>query len=277
MSIAEKYSDTDVVAGNTYSYKVKAVGKDIESELSEATEAKTIAGVIINIIKPELKNDFEIVFKDMPEVLAITSAQPSLTFSVEAIPEVATYEWNINGIPSQAAKTAENGGTTFVLNKDSKGIRKDLVNVLNSLKDEEIKSLRCVSDKTIMVVARDGVYEFVYTNSIADLQLVNSWKGMDVYGTSGYSPAKKFFWLSQYRGNAYNYGGEIFSFQESSYAWIAEKYRGDNFYSGTLTGIVSQDAEGGEVTVKTVRPDLLSGTLTISEDNATVILKGDEQ
>ena len=130
----EKYSDTDVVAGNTYSYKVQAIGNDIESELSKATEAKTIAGVIINIIKPELKEEFEIVFKEMPEVLAITSAQPSLTFSVEAISEVATYEWNINGTPSQAAKTAENGGTTFVLNKDSKGIRKDLVNVLNNLR-----------------------------------------------------------------------------------------------------------------------------------------------
>lgn len=130
----EKYSDTDVVAGNTYSYKIKAIGKDIESELSEATEAKTIAGVIINIIKPELKEEFEIVFTKMPEVLAITSAQPSLTFSVEAIPEVATYEWNINGTPSQAAKTAEDGGTTFVLSKDSKGIRKDLVNVLNNLR-----------------------------------------------------------------------------------------------------------------------------------------------
>ena len=130
----EIYSDTDVVAGNTYSYKVQAIGSDIESELSEATEAKTIAGVIINIIKPELKDDFEIVFTEMPDVLAITSTQTSLTFSVEAIPEVATYEWDINGTPSQEAKTAEDGGTTFVLSKDSKGIRKDLVNVLNNLR-----------------------------------------------------------------------------------------------------------------------------------------------
>lgn len=156
----EKYSDSDVVAGNTYSYKVKAIGKNIESELSEATEAKTIAGVIINIIKPELKNDFEIVFTAMPEVLAITSEQPTLTFSVEAIPEVATYGWDINGEPSQAAKTAENGGTTFVLNKDSKGIRKDLVNVLNSLK--------------LVLTTKDGtVYsseeiKFVVSNSASD-------------------------------------------------------------------------------------------------------------
>lgn len=155
----EKYSDTDVVAGNTYSYKVQAIGSGIESELSEATETKTIAGVIINIIKPELKEEFEIVFTKMPEVLAITSAQTSLTFSVEAIPEVETYGWDINGTPSQAAKTAANGGTTFVLNKDSKGIRKDLVNVLNNLR--------------LVLTTKDGVYsseeiKFVVSDSASD-------------------------------------------------------------------------------------------------------------
>ena len=157
----EKYSDTDVVAGNTYSYKVKAVGKDIESELSEATEAKTIAGVIINIIKPELKNDFEIVFTQMPDVLAITLAQPSLTFSVEAISEVATYEWVINGTPSQAAKTAEDGGTTFVLSKDSKGIRKDLVNVLNNLRLVlTTKDGKVYSSEEIKFVVSDSASDF---------------------------------------------------------------------------------------------------------------------
>ncbi len=202
---------------------------------------------------------------------------PSQTGTSNSIGTTVTGDGRY-GIAYNLNTSDEGGKGFFVLEDTGNGYTQVTTpDVLNSLKDEEIKSLRCVSDKTIMVVARDGVYEFVYTNSIADLQLVNSWKGMYVYGTSGYSPAKKFFWLSRYSGNVYNYGGEIFSFQESSYAWIAEKYRGDNFYSGTLTGIVSQDAEGGEVTVKTVRPDLLSGTLTISEDNATVILKGDEQ
>ena len=202
---------------------------------------------------------------------------PSQTGTSNSIGTTVTGDGRY-GIAYNLNTSDEGGKGFFVLEDTGNGYTQVTTpDVLNSLKDEEIKSLRCVSDKTIMVVARDGVYEFVYTKSIADLQLVNSWKGMYVYGTSGYSPAKKFFWLSRYSGNVYNYGGEIFSFQESSYAWIAEKYRGDNFYSGTLTGIVSQDAEGGEVTVKTVRPDLLSGTLTISEDNATVILKGDEQ
>lgn len=175
--------------------------------------------------------------------------------------------------------TSDTGGKGFFVLEDTGNGYTQVTTpeVLNSLKDEEIKSLRCVSDKTIMVVARDGVYEFVYTNSIADLQLVNSWEETEVYGSSGYSPAKKFFWLSRYSGNTYNYGGEIFSFAESSYSWVAEKYRGNNFYSGTLTGIVSQDAEEDEITVKTVRPDLLSGTVTVNEDNAIITLKGDEQ
>ena len=127
------YSDTEVVAGYTYSYKVQAIGKEIQSELSEATDTIQISGTIISITKPELKNDFEIIFNELPDVLAITPEKTSLTFSVESVSENARYEWRINGETAQASKSAAEGGTTFVLTADSKGIRHDLENVLNNL------------------------------------------------------------------------------------------------------------------------------------------------
>ena len=127
------YSDTEVVAGYTYSYKVQAIGKEIQSELSEATDTIQISGTIISITKPELKNDFEIIFKELPDVLAITPEKTSLTFSVESVSDKARYEWRINGETAQASKSAAEGGTTFVLDADSKGIRHDLENVLNNL------------------------------------------------------------------------------------------------------------------------------------------------
>ena len=94
---ATTYTDTDVVAGGSYSYRVKAYGESVESEYSNETTAIDIAGSIVTINPPSAVDydDFELTVNG-PDVLVLTNEEP-LTFSVSEIEGVSEYIWLLNG------------------------------------------------------------------------------------------------------------------------------------------------------------------------------------
>lgn len=91
------YTDTDVVSGGSYSYRVKAYGDSVESEYSNETTAINIAGSIVTIDPPSSVDydDFELTING-PDVLVLTNEEP-LTFSVSEIEGVSEYIWLLNG------------------------------------------------------------------------------------------------------------------------------------------------------------------------------------
>ena len=159
------YSDSDVYTGKSYSYKVTTIIGETESDFSEATASIDIMDGVLVINPPTLGDVFEITFTEEPDVLVITTEQPTLTFAIAPVDDATNYAWVINGID-----VSSGADKTFITIDETMG-RSDLTNALNTLVLEITVNGKTYCSEEIKFAIGDDVVDNGITINLTDTRL----------------------------------------------------------------------------------------------------------
>ena len=118
-----EYSDSNIISGASYSYRVKAFSSAAEGVESISTPAIEVPGNSITILLPSNPvRDFELEFEDN-EKLVLLASEESITVRAIANDNILTYTWMMNGEIIKAEATADDGGTFVIITGETDGIK----------------------------------------------------------------------------------------------------------------------------------------------------------
>lgn len=129
------YTKTEnIVAGSAYQYYVQALyapDETANSAFSNVTEKLIPVVPTIEILPPQLQEQFKIEFADKDANLIISDEHEEIIFKLPEMENIKTYEWYVNGSLIKSGDYL--AANSLTINAKTEGVYKDASYTLNSL------------------------------------------------------------------------------------------------------------------------------------------------